>query len=160
MSASAVESTDVTNNVEGATPDSGDSAASSEPKLLGKAAILALRQREYKTIAVKAWGGQLVRIQSMTASERDQFEDSVQKTDRAGQTRTDLRNARAKLCVLTIVDENGKRLFAEEDVKSFGQLHAAAVNEIFEETSKLSGILKRDIEELVGNSAATDTSDS
>lgn len=159
-SATAVPGADVS-DVEGASSGSNGDSVSSEPKLLDKAGILARRGRRYKTFPVRAWDGALVRIQSMTAAERDNFEDSVQKTDpKSGKSYTDLRNARAKLCVLTMVDDQGKRLFGDEDVKAVGQLDASAINEIFEETSAFNGILKKDIEELVGNSRATDTDDS
>jgi hypothetical protein len=119
--------------------------------------ILGLKDREYRTLTVKAWGGKAVRIQSLTASERDAFEDSIQKQQRDGSTKQNLANVRARLCVLTLVDANGQRLFAEEHARTLGQRNASAINEIFEASAKLSGILKSDLEELVGNSNGTDT---
>jgi hypothetical protein len=53
---------------------------------------------------------------------------------------------------LTIVDEEGNRLFSDADVKLLGQKSAAALDKLFEVAQKLSGLKDEDVEELAKNS--------
>lgn len=128
-----------------------------------KQEILDLDDRQFSIITVppsiKGWGGRRCRLVSLTVDERDAFENSVNVQGPMG-VRTNMVGARAKLVVKTLVNSQGARIFADEDAPALGAKNAAAVNFLFEESSKLSGILKRDMDELVGNSAAARTSDS
>jgi hypothetical protein len=62
-----------------------------------------------------------------------------------------LRNIRAKLVALTVVDEDGNRIFSDEDAEALGKKSAAALDRIFAVAQRLSGLRPEDVEELAGN---------
>ncbi len=71
-----------------------------------------------------------------------------------------LQNIRAKLVALTVVDEQGNRIFKDEDVKWLGNKSAAALDRIFEVAQRLSGLRDEDVEELAKNSESDLSDDS
>lgn len=107
-----------------------------------------LQASDIKTelVAVPEWGGD-VYVKGMTGAERDKFESSMIKV-RGKDKEMNLANIRAKLAALTICDENGKRLFKEEDVQALSQKSAGALQRIFEVAQRLSGISNDDVDEL------------
>lgn len=147
------------------TTDVADSAASGTEAdqpltLLGRDEIIGLQDRRYRIVNVRAWDGRPVRIRSLSAKEREEYEQSITQQIGDGQSRTNIVGARAKLCVRIIVDKNGNLIFDDSFVGALGEKNADAIGQIFEEGSKFSGIMKRDVEELVGNSAGTRTGNS
>ena len=70
-----------------------------------------LKATDIKIEPVEAWGG-TVYVKGMTGKERDQFEASVIKMKGKSQD-INLANVRAKLCVMTICDDKGVRLFTD-----------------------------------------------
>lgn len=122
-------------------------------KLLGKAAILGAQDLPSEDLEVVEWGG-WVRIRTLTAVERDVFENEV--VQRNGRdTRVNARNIRAKLVAATLVDEEGKPLFTLADVEALGQKSAKALDRIFARASELAGMRPEDVEELAANLGAT-----
>lgn len=126
--------------------------------ILDRSAILEMDDIGKSLVDVPEWGG-AVYVRALTGSERDAFETSLieEKTVRKGRKQettrsTNLRNMRAKLCALTICDEDGKRLFSNADVKELGAKSAAALDRVFEVAQRLSGLSDDDVDELVGNS--------
>jgi hypothetical protein len=67
--------------------------------------------------------------------------------------------ALARLVVMSVVDEQGKRLFKDTQVEEVAALPASILTRISDVTKRLSGITSEDIEELAGNSEG-DQSDS
>jgi hypothetical protein len=122
--------------------------------ILSRDAILTADDLAFEEVEVPEWGGS-VRIRCLTGTERDNFEASVYKN---GET-PDFRNVRAKLVAKTIVDEEGNRLFTDNDVKELGRKSAGALNRVWEASSRLSGLSEDDIKELAGNSSAALTDD-
>lgn len=122
--------------------------------LLDRAAILGAADTQYETVEVPEWGGS-VRIKSLTAAERDQFEaDSLQERGK-GKHRSvevNMRNLRARLVVRCIVDAAGKRVFSDLDAEVLGDKNAQVVTRIYEVAARLSGLTAEDMEELAGNS--------
>jgi len=91
-----------------------------------------------------------VYVRGLTGKERDGFEAAcfVQR----GKTRilnTD--NIRAKLLVRAICDQDGVRLFTDNEVDVLGDMPAAVLDELFTVAQKLSGLSSTDVEELAGN---------
>ncbi|MGE5585722.1 MAG: hypothetical protein ACM309_09390 [Bacillota bacterium] len=117
--------------------------------LLTKEAILQAQDLPTEDVEVREWGG-TVRVRALTGAERDAFEQGVVET-RGKSTRMNLRNIRAKLVALTVVDEDGKRVFTDEDAELLGRKSAAALNRVFEVAQRLSGLRPEDVEELAGN---------
>jgi hypothetical protein len=122
-------------------------------KFLNKQEILAIDDLKYEDVQVPEWGGAWVRVRTLQANERDRFEAStVQRNGR--QITTNLDNIRARLCLLCMVDENGERLFQEEDTFPLGGKSAAALDRIFTVAQRLNGLRDEDVQELAKNSYA------
>ncbi len=119
--------------------------------LLTKDQILGADDIVTKEINVPQWGGS-VKIRTMTASDRDRFEQQVF----SGNTKSERRdNIRALMLSICIVDESGNRVFGEKDVKALGGKSAAAVDAIFSEIQKLNALSDADIDEAAKNSEGT-----
>jgi hypothetical protein len=126
--------------------------------LLTRDAILTSDDRTYDYVDVPEWKGR-VRVMSLTGTERDQY-DLWLITGKGPKRDVNLVNARAKLVVRAVVDEDGKRIFDEADVVPLGRKNAAAVQRIFDVASKLSGLNEDAIEELtadLGNDQSDDS---
>ena len=108
--------------------------------------ILQADDIKLELVPVPEWDGD-VYVKGMTGAERDKFEGSL-VIMRGKDKQINMSNIRAKLASMTICDENGKRLFNENDVQALSQKSAAALQRVFEVAQKLSGISDEDVEEL------------
>lgn len=95
---------------------------------------------------VHAWGG-IVYVRGMTGTERDHFEGSV-VNQKNGQQTVNMDDIRAKLCVVCICDENGNRLFTDDDVELLSKKSGKELNRIFGVAQRLSGITTEEVEKL------------
>lgn len=120
--------------------------------LLTKDQILAAEDLHTKDIYIKPWGG-YVRIRTMTAHERDKFEQEVFANKGDKKERMD--DIRANLVARTVIDENGKRMFSDKDIKKLSGKSAAALDQIFSEAQELNAVRDQDVEELAKNSEET-----
>jgi hypothetical protein len=115
--------------------------------ILDRAKILALDDRKFESVKVPEWKGE-VRIRSLTARERDQFEISMMDDPKRGKdVRLQLENMRAKFVSLIVCDEDGKVLFTEADVEALGDKNGKALSRLFDAGQKLSGMTAEDLEE-------------
>jgi hypothetical protein len=71
-----------------------------------------------------------------------------------------LKNIRAKLVALTVVDEEGNRIFSDSDASALGKKSAAALDRVFEVAQRLSGLRPEDVEELSKNFGSDQSEDS
>lgn len=117
----------------------------SNKKLLSREEILARSQLRTKEIYVPAWDA-AVRIRELTAAERDYFEGAMLGD---GGRLTNYDNVRARLCVLSLVDEEGKRLFRDGEEVLLGSFPAAALDAIFREAMALNGFTEESKAESV-----------
>jgi len=117
--------------------------------VLGREAILQIQDLPTERVFVPEWQGEVI-VRALTGAERDAFEQSIVE-QRGKSTRMNLKNIRAKLVALTVVDEDGKRVFSDEDAELLGRKSAAALNRVFEVAQRLSGLRPEDVEELAGN---------
>ena len=108
-----------------------------------------------ETVPVPEWGGDVM-VRGLNGLERDWFESSIVdfKASDKNHTVMTLDNVRAKLIVLTAVDEDGELLFASEDVEALGRKSASALQRVFEAAQRLSGLTKEDVAELAKNSGS------
>lgn len=134
--------------------------------ILSKEAILSADDLEKELVEVPQWGG-AVYVRALTGAERDAFEQSMveMRTVRQGRKQETVRemrlqNIRARLCALTICDEEGNRLFTDADVQALGRKSASALNRVFQVAQRLSGLTDEDVEELAGNSDEIRSDDS
>lgn len=131
-------------------------------KYLSRDQILAASKREYRDVAVPEWGG-TVRLQSLTGTERDEFESSLTVT-RAGKSKPNTANFRARLVARSIVDDEGKTVFSPPDVVQLGQTSAAALQRVFDACNEMNNISEEDVSDLTSDfdkeAVAASTSDS
>jgi len=93
----------------------------------------------------------------MSGSERDQLEASI-ITGTKGER--NMENLRAKIAVLSVVDENGNRLFSFEEVVELTKKSAKALDRVFSVAQRMSGFTPQDVEELSKNSSPGQSEDS
>lgn len=118
-------------------------------QFLSREAILAISDTQIETIDVPEWNT-MVRVRGLTAAERDQFEGEI--VQRNGKdVRTNTKNIRARLVVLSVVDADSARLFTYHDIATLGEKSAKALDRIFSKAMELSGLRDEDVAELAEN---------
>lgn len=113
--------------------------------MLNRDDILKISDLITETVSVPEWDGDVL-VRAMTGVERDEFEQAVFPN---GQK--DFANIRARLCSLSIVDENGRRLFEDADLVNLGEKNAKALDKVFAVAKRLSGIGKTEMDALKKN---------
>lgn len=116
---------------------------------LTREAILDVSDIATGEVEVPEWGGS-VRIRALSGVERDRLEASIM----GGGNKPRIEYMRARVVAASVIDEHGKLMFSETDIKALGRKSAAALNRVFEATSKLSAVTPADVDELAGNSEA------
>ena len=126
-------------------------------KVLSRSDILGIADDiQTEMVDVPEWGGSVL-VRGLTGAERDRFEAGIvgeKKSDK----KLNYHNFRARLVVMSVVDEEGKRLFTHADVEALGQRAAASLAKIYDKAQELSGLSDDDVEELTGNSPSGDPS--
>ena len=120
--------------------------------------IFAVPDIQTEAVFVPAWNG-TVNVKGMSAAERDAFEAST-TIQKGNSIELNRKNFRAKLVALTVVDDDGNRIFADTDIKALGEKSAQALDLLFAAASRLSGISKQDEDDLVKNSGSDLNADS
>jgi hypothetical protein len=121
--------------------------------ILTRDAILNAEDRVRELVHVPEWGGS-VWVRSLEGIERDRLESSFVKYGKVGnRLEADFNVAaqdvvRARLCAMTIVDEEWKNLFTESDILVLTHKNAAALDRVFQVAQRLSGLTERDVEAL------------
>ena len=114
--------------------------------ILGREDILQADDIVTEAVPVPEWGGTVL-VKGMTGAERDRFELAmIEKPGKSA--KVNLSDLRAKLCSLTIVNENGKLIFTQADIKKLTEKSASALRRVFEKARELSGIGDDDVAEL------------
>jgi len=90
-------------------------------------------------------------VRTMMGTDRDAFDQELLTEE----GKSNLENFRAKLCAYTIVDEEGERLFSQEDIIKLGKKSSLALNRVFIVAQKLNGLAPGDVEEMAKNSETT-----
>jgi hypothetical protein len=118
--------------------------------LLSRDEILQADDLKGQEVYVAEWGGTVL-LRELRGRERDAFEEGSLDKKR----NITMRNMRARLVALSVVDGEGERLFTEKDAEELGNKSATALNKLFETACRLSGITEADIDELEGNLGKT-----
>lgn len=108
--------------------------------------ILAADDLKREAVEVPEWGT-TVYVRTMTGTERDAFEQQI-VGDESGRA---IENIRARLCILTIVDDKGERQFADGDISAVGGKSSAALDRVFAVAQRLNGLSKSDVDTLAKN---------
>ena len=114
--------------------------------ILGREAILQANDIVTESVEVPEWGGAVL-VKGMTGAERDRFELGMVRNP-GKDAKVNLDDMRARLCSLTIVNENGKLLFTPADIKELTKKSASALQRVWEVARALSGIGDDDVAEL------------
>jgi hypothetical protein len=110
-----------------------------------KEKILGAADRNGKEVQVKEWDT-TVYVRTMTGTERDAFEGSIL---RDGKVSPD--GLRAKLLVRCLADENGNRIFSDEEFEALGSKSAKVIDKLFAIAQKVNGIGQEDVDDLTKN---------
>ena len=131
-------------------------------KTLGRQDILKADDLGIEIVEVPEWGG-VVRVRGLTGEERDLWESEVADA-RYGENRQGqpviLRNARARRVARCVVDEDGKRVFRDADIKALGQKSGRALDRVFDVAAALSGISEAEVEDIRKNLRAASSGNS
>lgn len=111
--------------------------------MLTRDSILAAKDFDFQDVEVPEWGG-TVRLRGLSAAERDNFEATLAQTQ-------DLSNLRSRLVVLSLVDDEGNRLFKDSEAKELGEKNALVIMRLFEIVRDLSGMADEDLQDAQGN---------
>ena len=105
--------------------------------------ILAAPDLTTEPVEIPEWNTTLL-VKSMTGADRDQLE--ARYSDTGGVV-----GLKALIVVLSVVDENGERVFSLSDVEALQEKSASAIDRVFHVAQRLSHLLERDMQELAGN---------
>jgi hypothetical protein len=115
--------------------------------LLSREQIIEAADRKTEDVDVPEWGG-TVRVRALSGTERDAYEAGIVQLRGDGTKIVNLKNLRGRLVSLSCVDENGARIFTDEDAIALGDKSAAALERVFDAARRLSGLSEDDVEEL------------
>lgn len=118
--------------------------------ILTREQIVKADDLEKETVFIEVWNGEVI-VRTMTGAERDSYEDSLFETKGANR-KVNYANMRAKLVARCLVDESGKRLFADKEIAALGEKNSNALDTLYTVAAKLNGIGPKEEEELVKNS--------
>jgi hypothetical protein len=110
--------------------------------LLSKTQIIEAKDLPHEDIEVAEWGG-AVRVRALTGTARGELEGFFRQKDE--------RNYRERLLALSIVGEDGERLFTSDEVEELARKNAEVIERIFSVAVRLSGLSKATAEEAKKN---------
>ena len=125
--------------------------------LLTKQQIVDANDLETVEVEVPQWGGSVL-VRGLTAKQRGQLITTL-VDQRAGGRTLRLQDIQIRLCGMSIVDESGKRFFADAELAILGAKSSAALQRVFEVAQRLAGLSQEQVEELAGNSDETPSED-
>jgi len=111
--------------------------------MLTREAILAADDLKRQELDIPEWGDKVF-IQMMTAKDRDSFEETRQNNPYS--------NLRAAMAIKTVVDQDGKRLFTDDDLDALGAKCAKALSRVFNVAIEMNHFTEEDVQELEKNS--------
>lgn len=116
--------------------------------MLSKEQILQADDLKKELVEVPEWDGQ-VWVRTLTGEELDSYETSI-----VGKGKSDMRNIRSRLIARCVVDQDGNRLFADNEAEQLGGKSAAALDRLYDVAMRLNGRSEKDQKELEKNSEA------
>lgn len=114
---------------------------------LSREEILGANDRKTRDVSVPEWGGSVC-VRALSGTERDAYEAGIVQLRGDGTKLVNLKNLRGRLVSLACVDDEGNRLFSDEDAIALGDKSASALERVFEVARRLSGLSEDDVEEL------------
>ena len=118
-------------------------------RVLSRDEILGADDLIRESVDVPEWGvGAVVYVGTMSSFERDKFEDAI--SGKGGGV--NVTNIRARVASLTIMDEDGNRLFTDDDITKLGKKSSKALDRVLSVAQRLNGLSEKDVEDLAKNS--------
>lgn len=88
-------------------------------------------------------------VQELTGEQRDEYDASLWEQRKSSKFRLNLEHATAKLVVLSVINEDGTRMFGDDEVRTLSRkVGAATLKKLAEAAKELSGITDDEIDEL------------
>lgn len=114
---------------------------------LSRGAIIEAGDLKYEEVEVPEWGGS-VRVRTLTAAEKDEFDQRWLAAKDRGETLS----FRAQYCALCIVDESGARMFpGPNDPLLLARKSSQAIDRIWAVAQRLNGVTAEQVEAAEGN---------
>jgi len=107
--------------------------------VLSKGAILAADDVKLKTVDVPEWGG-AVYMRVISGADRDKFEQAYSDKE--------LGMFRVRFLAASICDENGSRLFSDEEIDELGRKSSIVINRLFNAAFSHNAFTSEAIDEL------------
>lgn len=120
--------------------------------------ILQCADIQTESVEVPEWGGAVL-VKGLSGAERDSLEAAIVEV-RGRKQRLHLENTMARLVAMSVVDENGKRLFTNGDIEALGKKSSAALQRVCQVAQRLSGLTQDDLEDMSKNSESGQPEDS
>lgn len=117
---------------------------------LSKEQILAAQDVRFEDVETTLWGGK-VRIRSMTGADRDAYEQWLMD-NRTADDKANLRQLRARLCCLSIVDADGQRIFEDTDIEALSNKSAVVLENLADAIIRLNVLSRDGLEDMLKNS--------
>lgn len=109
-------------------------------KKLTRDDILGVDDLQRVEVEVPEWGG-TVFVRELSALERDTFgADYAGAGDGAGVNPEKLKDFRAKIAAMCIVEETGDQLFSEKDIVGLGKKSSTAMDRVVNKVLEISGM--------------------
>jgi hypothetical protein len=116
--------------------------------ILTKEQILQADDLKKESVKVKEWGGEVI-VRTMTGIERDAYEKSLYDPMKPEGQQFNSVNLRARLVALTVIDENGNRLFTEEEALLVGKKSASALERVYRVALRLNALDNNELEDTI-----------
>lgn len=116
---------------------------------LDRKSILAADDVRKEKIAVPEWGGDVF-LRVLTGTDRDRFEESYSEQK--------MKAFRIRFLLLALCDEDGTRLFGDDEGDILGNKSSVVINRLFEAGWKLNAFTQEAVDAL-GEDSQPDQSD-
>ena len=117
--------------------------------------ILDAEDQESKDILVPEWGGKTFRIMVMDGNARDRFDAQYQAAQADPAKATGLRGVLVGSC---LVDDEGKRLFSDNDIRKLAKKSSKVLTRLYMECIKLN-LLDEETKEVEAEDFTPDQSE-
>lgn len=117
--------------------------------ILTKDEILKIQDLQMEKLSIPEWGGDVF-VRGLTGVERGEYDLAMLGEDMkadAGKYPT----LRARLVALATCNEEGERLFSDDDVRELAKKSSLALERIFKKAQRLSGLNLREVKDLAKN---------
>jgi len=111
--------------------------------MLTKDQIIQADDKRFADVEVPEWRG-FVRIKTMSAKDRQQFQSSISTK---GKVADDFME---RLIICCLVDDKGKQIFEQADIKLLSDKSSVAINKIFSAAVELNGMTDKSVDQIKG----------